>query len=78
MRRKILEFQSSELVFVAGATSRCACTLSLSDFFEAGGVMARKSPIDPDMYPFKRSEKEWQEVLTPKEYQILRMCGTER
>jgi hypothetical protein len=55
-----------------------ATALSLSDFFEAGGIMARQSPIDPGLYPFKRSEKEWQEILTPKEYQTLRMCGTER
>lgn len=31
-----------------------------------------------DSFPFQKSEDEWQKILSPEEYRILRLKGTER
>lgn len=37
-----------------------------------------KVKIDPMEFPVQKSDKEWQELLSPEEYYVLRKKGTER
>ena len=44
---------------------------------EASTVVA-DAPSDPGLRPLPSSEEEWQEVLGPDQYRVLRQAGTER
>jgi len=37
-----------------------------------------KSNMKTDSMPFQRSEEEWRKILSPEQYEVLRMKGTER
>ncbi|WP_421774509.1 peptide-methionine (R)-S-oxide reductase MsrB [Gracilimonas sp.] len=60
-------------------TEKTPVTIHQYDKEQAGieMVAARQDTTPEEDYPFKKTEAEWKEILTSKEYRILRERGTE-
>ncbi len=46
--------------------------------FSCNGNAQKKDSKSTSEYPVAKTEAEWKEILTPQEYDVLRMAGTER
>jgi peptide-methionine (R)-S-oxide reductase len=68
----MLTRRSFALAAGIGALGALAAKLAMNPSASAAGAAKGKS------FPFQKSEEEWQKILTPDQYHVLRKHGTER